>query len=156
MQTTPMQTFQTTAMPFGAAPAPAAAFGAFGTTPSPFGAFGTTRRPFLLLADMNSGDDGALPPLPPLPAALPLPSLPALPPLPAMTASFRHDFGQLSFLQEGAMSGMTAAFSSSIAIPGCGCHCAKRESALMQAQENALHLMAFPEDGEPMPWGHAL
>lgn len=150
-QTTPMPLFQTTPMsPFGAAPAPAGAFGAFATTPSPYGAFGTTRRPFLLLADLNSGDDGALPPLPPLPAALPLPSLPG------MTASFKHDFGQLSFLQEGAMSGMTAAFSSSIAIPGCGCHCAKRQSALMQAQENALHLMAFPEDGEPTPWGHAL
>jgi len=146
--------FGTTPSPFGTTPS---AFGAFGTTPSPFGAlaptispYGTTMRPFLLL-DVNSGDDGALPPLsnfvmPPLPPLPPLPPAAEMAPMPGMMS--------LSFLQ-GGMQDMGGAFRTSRAIPGCNCGCAKREAALMEAQQNAFKLMEFPEDGETVPWGHS-
>lgn len=106
-----------------------------------------------MLLDTNSGYDGALPPL----SNFVMPPLPPLPPLPpAMEmAPMPGNVMPMAFLQEG-MQDMGGAFRTSRAIPGCACGCAKREAALMEAQQNAFKLMEFPEDGEAVPWGHTV
>jgi len=141
------------------------------TTTAGFGA-ATTFRPFMLL-DVNSGSD-ALPTLPdgsiampPLPVDASMPDAPppvdtnmlqmpdgALPPMgmPPM-AMPPMAMPPMGFLQEG-MQAMSGEFRSAGPIDGCSCACQKREAAMMAAQKNAMRLAAFPEEGEPVPWGH--
>merc|ERR1719498_1139598 len=90
----------------------------------------------------------SLPPLDPSMMQLPSATLPpmALPPMSPVSP--------ISLLQE-SVEDTSGLIRSRGPIDGCNCKCAKREAAMMQAQRNAMHLAEFPEEGEPVPWGHA-
>lgn len=109
-------------------------------------ASGQTALPALMQAG-SFAPGMALPPVasPPLPAGA-YPSMAALPAMPAMEL-----LPPVSFLQEGEQD-MSGVFQSTVAIPGCGCNCDAKQEAMIKANQNALALAAFPEDGEPLPW----
>lgn len=84
----------------------------------------------------------SLPPLDPSMMQLPYGTLPPM------------ALSPVSLLQE-SLEDTSGLIRSRGPIDGCNCKCAKREAAMMQAQRNAMHLAEFPEEGEPVPWGHA-
>jgi hypothetical protein len=59
----------------------------------------------------------------------------------------------MSFLQESAGDAAGGIYSEE-PIPGCGCQCTQEELAMKEANDNALNMAEFPEEGEPVPWGH--
>merc|ERR1719263_2725851 len=85
-------------------------------------------------------------------AMLPPMSMPpmSMPPMAMPPAAMQP----MSFLQE-SFQDTSNLIRSAAPIEGCSCGCAKKENALITAQHNAMRLMEFPEEGEPVPWGHA-
>lgn len=126
-------------------------------------------EPLPPLPPMSDAEKMALPngePLPPLPAmpdtsdsslmmqlpaSLKLPAAAALPPMAAPP---------MSLIQLGSMDTMT--FRSEAPVVGCACSAGcgdKHQAAMLEAQDNAFRMAAFPEDGPPdgeemNPWGH--
>merc|ERR1719460_1169983 len=151
---------------WGPGPAP-------GPAPAPFGMPSTTFRPYMLL-DVNTPEVETPPPIvtdlsmmapmgssmmqmpyaPSQAMQLPVTAMPdwAAPPMP-VTAMPDWAAPPMSFLQESAGDAAGGIYSEE-PIPGCGCQCTQEELAMKEANDNALKMAEFPEEGEPVPWGH--